>query len=77
LVPAIQRAGHTTIVDPLPFNDAGDAAGKYIQAAAAAGITYAAVGALSNPIYVDPVKATEAIALCQQAFQRVERLGPR
>ena len=77
-IAAIQRAGYTTAQDPLPLNDAGDAAlDEYIQAAAKAGIIFAEVGAWSNPIDVDPVKAREAIALCQRALLRAERLGAR
>jgi len=77
-IAAIQRAGYTAAANPLPFGEPHDTdVEAYIQAAAGAGIPFAEVGAWSNPIDPDPVKARDAIALCQKALHRAERLGAR
>lgn len=77
-IKAIQRAGYTAAGNPLPLGNSDEAAlDAYIQAAEEAGIPFAEVGAWSNPIDPDPVKAREAIALCKQALRRADRLGAR
>jgi sugar phosphate isomerase/epimerase len=77
-IAGIRAAKYTTTGCPLPFGDAGDAAlDAYIQAAAEAGIPFSEVGAWSNPIDPNPVKARDAIAYCQKALYRAERLGAR
>jgi len=77
-IAAIQRAGYTAAQNPLPLSNTDDATlDTYIQAAAEAGIPFSEVGAWSNPISPDPVKAREAIAHCQRALRRAERLGAR
>lgn len=77
-IAAIQRAGYTAVGNPLPLDNTDDAAlDTYIQAAAEVGLPFAEVGAWSNPIDPDPVKAREATALCKKALHRAERLGAR
>ena len=73
-IAAFQRAGYTAVGDPGVEESALDA---YIQAAARAGLPFAEVGAWSNPIDPDPVKARAAIVHCQKSLQRAERLGAR
>ena len=77
-IAALQKAGYTAALDPLPLYDTDDATlDAYIQAAADAGIGFAEVGAWSNPIDPDPEKARKAIDHCQKALYRAERLGAR
>ena len=77
-IAALQKAGNTAALDPLPLYDTDDATlDAYIQAAADAGIGFAEVGAWSNPIDPDPEKARKAIDHCQKALYRAERLGAR
>ena len=77
-IAAFQRAGYTALTNPLPFENTNDAdLDAYIQAAAAANLPFTEVGAWSNPIDPDPIKARAAITHCQQALHRAERLGAR
>ena len=77
-IAAIQRAGYTAASDPLPGSDSDDPAFEpYLQAAREAGLVFAEIGAWSNPIDPDPVKARASIERCQQGLYRAERLGAR
>jgi sugar phosphate isomerase/epimerase len=74
---AVRRAGFTAANAPLE-PDADDAAvAAYVEAARAAGIVIAEVGAWSNPIDPDPAKAGEALEKCRKCLDLAERLGAR
>jgi sugar phosphate isomerase/epimerase len=51
--------------------------GKYAEAARKADIVIAEVGAWSNPIDPDPVKAAEALQKCQGSLALAEQIGAR
>jgi len=76
-ISAVRRAGYTAAYAPLN-PDADDATvASYVRAAHAADIVITEVGAWSNPIDPDPVKARAAIVKCQRNLDLAERLGAR
>jgi sugar phosphate isomerase/epimerase len=75
-IAAVLRSGYRAVFSPVePGPD--DNAAAYGRAALKAGIIIGEVGAWSNPIDHDPVKAREAIAKCQRSLDLAERIGAR
>lgn len=76
-VAAVRRAGYRAA--NLPFDPPADddKVSAYVEAAARADIVIAEVGAWSNPIDPDPVRAREAITHCQRCLDLAERAGAR
>jgi len=76
-IAAVRRAGYEAAEVPLPNTTDDATVSAYLSAAAKADILIGEVGAWSNPIDSDPVKAKEAIAKCQAQLQWAERIGAR
>jgi len=76
-VAAVQRVGYAAAELPLPITSDDVTVDAYLAAAAKADILIGEVGAWSNPIDPDPVKAKEAIVNCQTRLAWAERLGAR
>lgn len=76
-IAAVRRSGYSAVSAPLG-PDADDAtAARYAAAAQKADIVITEVGAWSNPIDPDPVKARAALTKCQRHLDLAERLGAR
>jgi len=76
-IAALKRSGYTAAF--CPVDEAADDAAvqAYADAAAAAHIIIAEVGAWSNPISPDEDTRTKAIALCQERLALADRIGAR
>lgn len=76
-VMAVKNAGYSAA--NLPFGREADdrTVQEYLDAALAADIVVAEVGAWSNPIDPDPEKAKKALVHCQQSLAWAERTGAR
>ena len=76
-IASLRRAGYTAGNAPVSPDDPPEVATAYADAARAAGIVIAEVGAWCNPIDPDPAKARAAITRCQRHLDLAERLGAR
>jgi len=75
-IAAVLRSSYTAAYAPVePGPD--DQAAAYARVAQKAGIIIGEVGAWSNPIDSDPIKAREAIVKCQTCLDLAERLNAR
>ncbi|MDF3057976.1 MAG: sugar phosphate isomerase/epimerase [Rariglobus sp.] len=75
---AAHRAAGFGAADALLETDASDAVvAAYVEAARRANLVIGEVGAWSNPIDPDPVKAAAALDLCRRNLDLAERLGAR
>jgi sugar phosphate isomerase/epimerase len=75
-IAAVVRSGYRAVYSPIGPERVAEA-NAYARAAEKAGIVIAEVGAWSNPIDADSVKAKEAIAKCQSCLDLAERIGAR
>lgn len=73
----VNRWGYGAVVFPLNHTASDDAIRGYADAAAAADIVIAEVGAWSNPISPDDTIRTTAIANCQNQLALADRIGAR
>src|SRR4051794_41889522 len=74
----VRRAGFRAAYWPLPDDAAGDVADAYAQAAQAADLVIAEVGAWhANPISPDDATRAGGIARCQAQLALAERIGAR
>jgi sugar phosphate isomerase/epimerase len=73
---AVLAAGYSAAYCPLGPEEI-DQAPAYEQAARAAGIVIAEVGAWSNPLSPDAAEATAALRKCQAALALADRIGAR
>jgi sugar phosphate isomerase/epimerase len=76
-ISSLQKAGYGAGNTPLTPDACDSTVSSYVAAAKAAGIIIAEVGAWSNPIDPDPVKASAAIDKCQKHLDLADRLGAR
>jgi sugar phosphate isomerase/epimerase len=76
-VAAVRAAGYSASNAPLEPEADDRTVSAYVEAARGADIVIAEVGAWSNPIDPDPVKAREAREKCIQCLDLAERLGAR
>jgi sugar phosphate isomerase/epimerase len=76
-IAALRRQGYTAAYCPVG-SDAGDASLQaYAEAARAAGIVIAEVGAWSNPLSADPETRRAALARCREQLALADRIGAR
>lgn len=73
---AVRAAGYSAAYCPLSPEEI-DQAPAYEQAARAAGIVIAEVGAWSNPLSPNPEEAAAALARCQASLALADRIGAR
>jgi len=76
-VAAVRRAGYTAAALPLGPEADDATVSAWLEVAAKEDILITEVGAWSNPIDPDSVKAREAIAKCQCQLAWAERIGAR
>jgi sugar phosphate isomerase/epimerase len=76
-IAAVREAGYTAAYAPVPTGTADATVDAYAAAAEAAGIIISEVGAWSNPIDPDPVKAQAAREKCIAGLALADRLGAR
>jgi sugar phosphate isomerase/epimerase len=76
-VAAVRRAGYSAAFCPIPAGAPDDSVQAHRQAALAADIVIAEVGAWSNPLSPDPGVRKAAIAHCQQSLDLADRIGAR
>lgn len=76
-VAAVKRAGYSAANLPLDKSTDDGMVGAYLEAAAQAGIVIAEVGAWSNPIDPEPLKASAARKHCQESLDFAERTGAK
>lgn len=74
---AVQTAGYSAAYPPLPSESPPALVDEFLAAARENDIVISEVGAWSNPIDPDPVKAKAAIAHCQERLRWAERIGAR
>jgi len=75
-VALLREHGYRAAPCPVKGDDPEEIA-AYAEAAQAAGIVIAEVGAWSNPISSDPVARTAAIDLCKRKLSLADRIGAR
>ena len=76
-VAALQRQGYRAAYCPLNADADDVRVAAYAQAAAAAGVVIAEVGAWSNPMSPDEPTRRKAIAHCQAQLALSDRIGAR
>ena len=76
-IESLRRAGYTASDAPFQWDSDDALIIAYIEAAEAAGILIGEIGAWSNPLDTDPVKARAAIAKCQRQLEHADRFGIR
>jgi len=76
-VAAMRRLGYTAAYCPVGVDASDDAVRSYADAARAADIVIAEVGAWSNPLGPDEVKRREAVTRCQRCLDLADRIGAR
>jgi sugar phosphate isomerase/epimerase len=69
--------GYGAAYCPIPVEASPAEAERYSEAADAADIVIAEVGAWSNPISPDPAEAERSLAYCRKALALAERIGAR
>ncbi len=76
-VAAVKNAGYAAANLPLEMTADEQTVQAYLEAAQAANIVVAEVGAWSNPIDPDPERAKNAIEHCQRSLAWAEKTGAR
>lgn len=76
-VAALRRLGYSAAYCPVDGSEDDATISAYVEAASAAGIVIAEVGAWSNPISPDEATRRQAIALCQERLALADRVGAR
>ena len=76
-VAAVHAAGYRSAYCPVPLGSDAETIDAYAEAAHAADITIAEVGAWSNPMSPDPEIAMAAIANCKASMALADRIGAR
>jgi len=76
-VAAVRQAGYRAAYCPVPLEADDATVSAYAEAASAADIVIAEVGAWSNPLSPDEAIRKPALAKCQQALALADRLGAR
>ncbi len=76
-VRAVKKAGYEAAELPLPIDSDETTIESYLAAAEKADILIGEVGAWSNPIDPDPIKAREAVAKGKAQLAWAERIGAR
>jgi sugar phosphate isomerase/epimerase len=76
-VAAARRAGYTAAWCPVDASASDDVVRAYVDAAAAAGIVIAEVGAWSNPLSPDAEERARGLALCRQQLALADRVGAK
>ena len=74
---AVTRLGYRAAYCPVKDEAGDDEVNAYAEAAAAADIVIAVVGAWSNPVSRDEDTRREAVALCKRRLQLADRIGAR
>ncbi len=74
-VAALQARGYRAAIWPLGGDPADDVVAAYVQAAEAADIRIAEVGAWSNPLSIDEAERRAKIARCQARLALADRIG--
>lgn len=74
---AYRQAGYGAVYAPVAAGAADDLVAAYVDAARRFDLIIAEVGAWSNPIDPDPVKAAKAVEDCRLNLDLAERLGAR
>jgi len=76
-VEALKRLGYSAAYCPVRADQGDGVIASYVQAAAAAGVVIAEVGAWSNPISDDEKTRAEALASCKRQLALAEKVGAR
>ncbi|HSV74275.1 MAG TPA: TIM barrel protein [Chthonomonadales bacterium] len=76
-VAAVASKGYRAAYCPLDASASADAVRAYEEAARAAGIAIAEVGAWSNPLSDDATTATTALEHCKRQLDLADRIGAR
>ena len=76
-IKAVKSAGYAAAALPLPHDSDDVMVEAWLAAAAKADILIGEVGAWSNPIDPDPIKAREALDKCKANLHWAERIGAR
>ena len=76
-VAALRKQGYRAAYCPLDATADDDICRNYAEAALAADIVIAEVGAWSNPLSSDAATRQAAVALCQKQLDLAERIGAR
>jgi sugar phosphate isomerase/epimerase len=76
-IDSLRRAGYTAGQPPVSPDASPEIAAAYANAARAAGVVIAEIGAWCNPISPDELTARRAIERCQRHLDLAERLGAR
>jgi sugar phosphate isomerase/epimerase len=76
-IEALQRHGFRTSYWPLGDDAASDTVRQYADAAAAADIVIAEIGAWSNPLSADEPTRAAALELCKTRLELADRVGAR
>ncbi len=76
-VAAVRRHGYTAAYCPVGAGAGEDEVRAYAEAAQAAGIVIAEVGAWSNPLSPDEATRNDALAKCKAALALADRIGAR
>ena len=76
-VAAVQRHGFRAAYWPLGDDAGDDTVGEYADAAAAADIVIAEIGAWSNPLSPDGPTRAAALELCKRRLELADRVGAR
>lgn len=76
-VAALRAKGYTAAYCPCSPQEVDATLAAYANAARAAGIVMAEVGAWSNPMSPDEAKRKEAVRLCQERLALADRIGAR
>lgn len=76
-VAALQRKGYSAAYCPVGADASDEVVAAYAEAARAANIIIAEVGAWSNPLSPDPATAAAALAHCKAQLTLAERIGAR
>jgi len=76
-IAALQANGYGAAYCPVTVEDDASTRSAYVQAAEAAGIVIAEVGAWSNPLSPDPEERARALAHCQAQLALADEVGAR
>ncbi len=76
-IAALQANGYGAAYCPVTVEDDASTRSAYVQAAEAAGIVIAEVGAWSNPLSPDPEERVRALAHCQAQLALADEVGAR
>lgn len=76
-VAALKAAGYSAAYCPVEADTDRDTVQAYVEAAAAANIVIAEVGAWSNPLSADPTERKAALERCQAQLALADEVGAR